>query len=307
MSSTAVVVLSVIAFLSAPPAFILLWILYRRLGERAVRELAFLVLGLSFILLGNLLTGVAESVANAPRGAYVLLLDEVTIASIMTGAYACRFAYTVTQTPITPPLRIAFWSYAFVLHSLVLAIAILRPDRDGSSIEHAFVLVTLGNVAIQIYATILVVTRRGSIPDNPFLLTIPRDYVVLVALGVLAAAGDVFQIGRRLGGENIPFSPIFCLIIDGVVIAVVCRILISPRLFETLIRPAHVDYGLTQREAEILPLLLEGATNEEIGERLHISPHTVKNHVTVIYRKTGAESRFDLLKAFNRTVVREGE
>jgi DNA-binding NarL/FixJ family response regulator len=46
-------------------------------------------------------------------------------------------------------------------------------------------------------------------------------------------------------------------------------------------------------------LQLEGSTNEEIGERLTISPHTVKNHVTAIFRKTGAQSRFDLLKAFN--------
>jgi DNA-binding CsgD family transcriptional regulator len=63
------------------------------------------------------------------------------------------------------------------------------------------------------------------------------------------------------------------------------------------------DSELTRREAEILPLLLDGASNEEIGEKLHISPHTVKNHITIIYRKTGAGSRFDLLKTFKRAAT----
>jgi len=60
---------------------------------------------------------------------------------------------------------------------------------------------------------------------------------------------------------------------------------------------------LTLRELEILPLLLDGASNEEIGERLHISPNTVKNHVTLIFRKTGTEGRLNLFKTFKRTVT----
>lgn len=42
---------------------------------------------------------------------------------------------------------------------------------------------------------------------------------------------------------------------------------------------------LTQREKEILSLLIEGYSNKEIAEKLIISIHTVKAHIESIYRK----------------------
>lgn len=52
--------------------------------------------------------------------------------------------------------------------------------------------------------------------------------------------------------------------------------------------------GLTAREAEVLDLLLAGCSREEIAERLALSPHTVKNHATSIYRKLGVHSNHEL-------------
>lgn len=51
---------------------------------------------------------------------------------------------------------------------------------------------------------------------------------------------------------------------------------------------------LTQREREVLPLLQEGLTNQEIAERLVISYGTVKNHVHNIMTKVGAKRRRQL-------------
>ncbi len=48
---------------------------------------------------------------------------------------------------------------------------------------------------------------------------------------------------------------------------------------------------LTGREQEVLSLLAKGLTNSEIAERLHISKHTVKNHISSIYRKIGINDR----------------
>jgi predicted ATPase/DNA-binding NarL/FixJ family response regulator/DNA-binding transcriptional regulator YiaG len=48
---------------------------------------------------------------------------------------------------------------------------------------------------------------------------------------------------------------------------------------------------LTPREVEVLRLLAAGASNPEIAERLHISPHTAKIHVAHILAKLGAGSR----------------
>lgn len=51
------------------------------------------------------------------------------------------------------------------------------------------------------------------------------------------------------------------------------------------------DGGLTARELEVLRLLVRGHDNGRIGAVLHISPHTVKTHVTSILGKLPAGNR----------------
>jgi DNA-binding NarL/FixJ family response regulator len=48
---------------------------------------------------------------------------------------------------------------------------------------------------------------------------------------------------------------------------------------------------VTQREREILRLLADGCTNEEIGKELFISPETVRTHVRKAMTKLDAETR----------------
>jgi ATP/maltotriose-dependent transcriptional regulator MalT len=48
---------------------------------------------------------------------------------------------------------------------------------------------------------------------------------------------------------------------------------------------------LTEREREVLRLLLEGASNREIARRLFLSVNTVKRHVYNLCGKLGVQSR----------------
>lgn len=50
-------------------------------------------------------------------------------------------------------------------------------------------------------------------------------------------------------------------------------------------------FGLTPRQNEVLALLDEGLTNEQIADRLFVSVRTVENHVSAILAKLGAASR----------------
>jgi two-component system response regulator NreC len=60
--------------------------------------------------------------------------------------------------------------------------------------------------------------------------------------------------------------------------------------------------GLTEREHEVLILLAEGATNDEIGKKLVISPKTVARHRENIMHKLNLHSRTELV----RYAIRKG-
>lgn len=59
---------------------------------------------------------------------------------------------------------------------------------------------------------------------------------------------------------------------------------------------AEMRSSLTGRERKIIHMIVEGqgATNNELAERLFISPHTLRNHLTSIYSKLNLGNRLEL-------------
>lgn len=55
------------------------------------------------------------------------------------------------------------------------------------------------------------------------------------------------------------------------------------------------SHGFTARETEILHRLLAGADSRELAHRLHLSEHTVQDHMKGIFAKTGTRSRRQLI------------
>jgi DNA-binding NarL/FixJ family response regulator len=54
--------------------------------------------------------------------------------------------------------------------------------------------------------------------------------------------------------------------------------------------------NLTVREQEVLKVLADGFSNNQIGERLHLSPRTVEKYVTSLLRKTETNNRAELVR-----------
>ena len=89
---------------------------------------------------------------------------------------------------------------------------------------------------------------------------------------------------------------------------------ITRRLIETFVasRPlagagAADLSGLTDREREILTFVARGMSNDQIGERLFISPATVKTHLARVMAKLDAHDRAQLVvKAYESGLVRPG-
>jgi two-component system, NarL family, response regulator DevR len=62
----------------------------------------------------------------------------------------------------------------------------------------------------------------------------------------------------------------------------------------------NLDFGLTRRQQQIVPLIGQGLTNKEIASALHLSEQTVKNHIHGIMRCVGVKNRLEVIDATRR-------
>ncbi len=73
------------------------------------------------------------------------------------------------------------------------------------------------------------------------------------------------------------------------------RVTLSPEAAQILVETANLPPvpggDLTEREREVLVLMIEGLNNTQIAGRLTVSPSTVKSHVSNILSKLGVASR----------------
>ena len=72
---------------------------------------------------------------------------------------------------------------------------------------------------------------------------------------------------------------------------------------ERLAAPAADDAAaslLTRRELEILRLIAAGTSTQNVAERLHVSPTTVRNHIQNLLSKLGAHSRLEAVAVATR-------
>jgi NarL family two-component system response regulator LiaR len=73
------------------------------------------------------------------------------------------------------------------------------------------------------------------------------------------------------------------------------RVTLSPEAAQILVETANLPPvpggDLTEREREVLVLMIEGLNNTQIAGRLTVSPSTIKSHVSNILSKLGVASR----------------
>jgi DNA-binding NarL/FixJ family response regulator len=69
-------------------------------------------------------------------------------------------------------------------------------------------------------------------------------------------------------------------------------------LFPT--KSAQPEPLLSEREREVLELIAAGETNAEIAQHLFLSPHTIKEHTSALYRKLGARNRAEAVQLAQR-------
>ncbi len=86
----------------------------------------------------------------------------------------------------------------------------------------------------------------------------------------------------------------FALLVDAVLsVARGAAVFPAALLTATLENDEHDDSGLSARELEVLRLLASAKSVPEISDTLHLSAHTVRNHIKQVLAKLGAHSQLE--------------
>lgn len=91
---------------------------------------------------------------------------------------------------------------------------------------------------------------------------------------------ELFEQLRRIGQGEVPLSP-----------GMTGKLLNQLARGSRVVSKSEASDLLSERECEVLALVVEGLTNREVGEELGIARNTVKNHLRSIYAKLDVKNR----------------
>ena len=258
-----------------------------------------------FMLIGSFLRESAWDqllAATRPLFAVALGVTLYFLASFlaqMTGGRLSR-AYTMAYAGI--------WGTAGVAASVGGVIAWDRPPRALSVAASVAVFVLRTGFLYGWIVHALLAIRRI---EDPLERSGLRRFALLLLGGVLA-----FDLARRnvtaVGGVDTPDVVTALLNVGANYPALIWLGRFLPR--RALARPAEplpvdvkpdlVSLGLSARESDVVELLLLGLSHKDIGERLFISPETVKKHTYSAHRKLGVQNRVQLSYVIQNRVAR---
>jgi DNA-binding CsgD family transcriptional regulator/tetratricopeptide (TPR) repeat protein len=110
--------------------------------------------------------------------------------------------------------------------------------------------------------------------------------------GAERAAGEALEVARRLGSNWLVAE------LEG--LAARARLHVDGVAPEAASGEEDTPFGLTARERQVLALVASGATNREVGERLHMAEKTASVHVSRILAKLDVRSRTEAAAVAHR-------
>lgn len=183
---------------------------------------------------------------------------------------------------------------AFSVVLLIVCAMVTRAFNLGATrvIAFSFAVLDVGEIAGQALANLLAVDIE---PQTLALITMVSVLWLFFAHLFLFTETDLVEIG--LGELSVQPAAAADDVVDEPA---------SSELSQDEVCAIMVErFGLTPRESDVLPLLLQGRTIARIQETLYISQGTVSTHIRHIYQKTASANRQELLDLAERIAHEE--
>jgi DNA-binding CsgD family transcriptional regulator len=267
---------------------------WERSGMRWLRDLAFVLLAGSILLMLDLLR-LYEITAGWPPGpaARVVLAALSGAGNLMLVLAIPLFVWGITPLPlgrvqrVLRPIGTAVIPLLGVLDEVfeVTALHIMNDLAIAGLLVSAAIIMAIG-------------FRRIAEPQTRQMV---KQMLWLTIASIILGRGqlvvtNLLGIAQELRRVRM-MQVLYYLAVLAVVLEYAVKYLFRPGgSIDVVLSPEFVRrFGISKRECDIISMIVQGYVNRTIAERLFISDRTVKNHISSIYRKTGAVNKVQLL------------
>lgn len=287
--------LYLIAFSLGIGLLILALLTYEKLRNKSFRDAGAVLIASTLLLLVDAARTYGRDAAGAldPPLLVFCLIFSILGNALMAFAVP-RLAFRLVDLPVSPGI----WALHLALVVIAAGVGLLKERLGGAlfgTVSSAFIAALYG------YAGAVVIARFDRVAD-PALRSLLRALLILGALLLALVAAQLAVIGTSalplLPWREAPLAQIVCQIAAAsLALLFAVRYMYRPAGGDDLAIPAEFvkRFGISNREWEIITLVVQGYSHKQIGEKLFISARTVKNHVYNIYQKTSAENKVQLL------------
>jgi DNA-binding CsgD family transcriptional regulator len=279
------------------------FMVWQRYRKHVIRTYGVFLLSLYLILVGflvNMYASIALPGGSLEARSIVWIVQAA--GGILFIAASPSFYHSLVDLPFTRTRRILF----FVLDALVCVAALCAVAFPRWLPADEFLAGVLFGMIV--YGLVFIAARLGRVGDR----TLRRALVIFIALTavffplmVIDAAMEFLPFLAVFGFLENLAQPLYFLVLNCLTIAFGLKYLNRPAYAEKEVLTEHFvsAFGISQREREIIGLLLTGIGTKEIAAKLFISAKTADNHVTNIYRKLGVRSRVQMFQLIRTNAI----
>lgn len=239
-------------------------------------------------------------------GDYLLTLTSVPFSFVMFSAFPMA-VHRILEVPNEKWKNRGLLVINFLSHVIQYFPAGTSYDMQTETLVMGplYSIIGISNLVVIVYCIILLLTGFKRIKKGAL-----RQLLMLGGLLTLVFMPGFFRDITFSMGKNyfsifpieIIFFPLYYFFLAVIIIVFSSRYFLAITQLERSIHPSagfltdfSRKHGLTEREREVIPLIVEGMGNKQIADRLCISTKTVNNHIYNLYRKLEINSRFELL------------
>ena len=255
----------------------------------------------------------AGSAILASEGAGPAAISFPTVGPVVVRSLTALLVLTGSLTVMHDRIGLVFKAcfYLMLTGLLFLLLGMFVPDLDWLSIS----LVAAGYCGFDVLVWTMV-AFHGYVSPNA-----AQKTVVVAMLAEQTGIALGFSAGMAVGTLDMPDAAKAVLMVGFTVLTVAVLVSYTERgskIWELLVKTSLANdaalatggagdlaafkaaHRLTEREGDVLALLVQGRSFGYIAERMYVSENTVKTHVRHIYAKCGAHGKQDLLDQVER-------